>query len=385
MDLKLCEFYFETISKLIGKENRRENLKQIKLYLNRFPSSPDSSNFNSKTRKGKERRLLRETLCYRIAYIYRNSLCISSAVAHHFEKVLNQNKSHLSELGQKNRTFRICSLGGGSPSDVIALIKVLEANLVARMSGDIQVTIVDMNGNWKSTCISILQCLERFKHPEPKISFIEADISAFGEEVTNAIKNAHIVSMVKFISESQGGTRKKMAQFRKNLKICELVQPGSLFLLLDCPQNGLVDICGGDTGLIPESRTVCNEPEHSHKLDSAALERHARFFDKLFRSANYSSSLELFVRVWIKTERPPLTDSVFLKALCEKYEDFKRRLIWKKKAQTNQTTDQLRRSRDARNWKQLFSAEMKDIGWNRKKIRKAITTVEREVVEKFKK
>ncbi|GBM15319.1 hypothetical protein AVEN_210947-1 [Araneus ventricosus] len=385
MDLKLCEFYFETISKLIGKENRRENLKQIRLYLNRFPSSPDSSNFSSKTRKGKERRLLRETLCYRIAYIYRNSLCISSAVVHHFENVLNQNANHIRQLWQKNCILRICSLGGGSPSDVVAIVKVLESNLAARVSGDMQVTIVDMNGSWKSTCITVLQSLERFKHSNGMISFIEADISSFGDEVTNAIQNAHIVSMVKFISESQGGTRKKMAEFRKNLfqKVCELVQPGSLFLLLDCPQNGLVDICGGDTGLIPESRTVCNEPEHSHKLDSAALQRHSRLYDKLFRSANYNSSLELFARVWIKTEEPPLTDSVFLKAICGKYEDFKKRLILKKKARSSQ----LQRSGDSatKNWKQLFATEMKDSGWNRKKIRKAITAVEREVIEKSKK
>ncbi|GIY63910.1 uncharacterized protein CEXT_267991 [Caerostris extrusa] len=79
--------------------------------------------------------------------MYRNSSCISSAVAHHFRNLMRQNAGTIKQLWQKNGILRICSLGGGAPSDVVALVKVLEQDLGYRMSGDIHVTVVDIDEN----------------------------------------------------------------------------------------------------------------------------------------------------------------------------------------------------------------------------------------------
>ncbi|GFY43290.1 uncharacterized protein TNIN_342121 [Trichonephila inaurata madagascariensis] len=153
MDLDICQVYFDALLKLLNKENRRENIKQVRMFLNRFPLTTESP-YAAKSKKGKEWRLWRSTSCYRIAYLFRNSSCLSSASAFHFGDVVQQNFGIVRQMMNKSGILRICSLGGGSPSDVVALVQILEQNL-----GNI--------------------CMERFRNAEWKISFVHADVSEF--------------------------------------------------------------------------------------------------------------------------------------------------------------------------------------------------------------
>lgn len=384
MDLDLCQVYFDAILKLLNKENRRENIKQVRMFLNRFPLTTDASP-SAKSKKGKEWRLWRSTSCYRIAYLYRNSTCLSSATALHFGDVVQQNLSIVRQMLRKNNILRICSLGGGSPSDVVALVKILEQNLGNVMSGDIHVTIVDMDENWITTCFTVLQCMERFRNAEWKIRFVHADVTELNDEVKNSIQRADIVSIVKFVSECKGGAKKKRLEFRKNLfqKVHDLVKTGSLLFLLDCPHNGLSDICGGQSGILSDSQLLYDVTHHSHKTDRIALQKHVKQYEKLFRSAARYNTLEVFCRAWLKAEDSPPTDGVFLKVLRDRYEDFRKCMVQRRTQQSYQS-----RSSDdasAKGWKQFFAAEMKHIGWNRKKIRKVIASVEREVLRIYKK
>ncbi|GFT89017.1 uncharacterized protein NPIL_501171 [Nephila pilipes] len=383
MDLDLCQVYFDAILKLLDKENRRENIKQLRIFLNRFPLTTNSSK-GAKSKKGKEWRLWKITSCYRIAYLYRNSTCISSATALHFGDVLKQNLGIVRQMFQKSSILRICSIGGGSPSDLVALVKILGQNLGNRMSCDIHVTIVDMDENWITTCTTVLQCLEWFRNAEWKIRFVHADVTEMNEEVKNSIKKANIVSIVKFMSECKGGTKKKKLDFKKNLfqKVHDLMETGSLLFLLDCPHNGLSDICGGQSGLLPDSQLLYDVNHQSHKLDKVALQKHAKQYEKLFRSALRYNTLEVFCRAWLKAVDSPPTDGVFLKVLRDRYEGFRNCL-----AKINIQSSHHRHSDDAsaKGWKQFFVAEMKNIGWNRKKIKRALASVEREVLQMYKK
>ncbi|GFY14628.1 uncharacterized protein TNCV_4828311 [Trichonephila clavipes] len=114
-------------------------------------------------------------------------------------------------------------------------------------------------------------------------------------------------------------------------------------------------------------------------MDRTALQKHVKQYEKLFRSAARYNTLEVFCRAWLKAEDCPPTDGVFLKVLRDRYEDFRKCLAQKR-------TRQSRRSDDAssKGWKQFFTTEMKQIGWNRKKIKKAIASVEREVLKMYK-
>ncbi|GIX94269.1 uncharacterized protein CEXT_344972 [Caerostris extrusa] len=112
VSLELCELYHQAIRELIGYHP----IEYVKRYFNNLKSvtnrwcqfKEDCSLFN---------KLRCNTHYYRIAYIYRNSTCLSSAVAHYFGIFLSQHTNIVTELLHRDE-IRICSVGGGSTSDV---------------------------------------------------------------------------------------------------------------------------------------------------------------------------------------------------------------------------------------------------------------------------
>ncbi|GIY63911.1 hypothetical protein CEXT_268001, partial [Caerostris extrusa] len=64
------------------------------------------------------------------------------------------------------------------------------------------------------------------------------------------------------LSVCQGGTKKQKTEFRKNLfqKIYSLVQPESILFLMDCPDKGVIEICGGVSKVLPEHHITSLRP-----------------------------------------------------------------------------------------------------------------------------
>ncbi|KAG8187141.1 hypothetical protein JTE90_004884 [Oedothorax gibbosus] len=170
-----------------------------------------------------------DSLYYRIVYIYRNGLLLSSAVALHFSTVLSENPEVYRKLLQKKKIVRICSIGGGSASDVVAIVSVLEA-LAEDL--DIRVTILDRDGRWKNTSFVVLRCLKTFRNATWRINFLTCDLSGkeLNPEAALAVKNADVVTMVKFISEFEGNRKDLQSTIKNTINI---ISPGSMLFVLD--------------------------------------------------------------------------------------------------------------------------------------------------------
>ncbi|GFY14640.1 uncharacterized protein TNCV_4828431 [Trichonephila clavipes] len=198
ISFELCQLFIEALKNLIGEKKFHVNVAQVQQDFDLLRTVMDPwCHFNDTYDND-----LKDTLCYRIAYIYRNSTCISGAVAQHFLKTMNQHSNIMKRLPQK-KELRIVSIGNGDPSDVIGIIKVLE-HIAANFQGDldVHVSIIGINKQWKKTCITVLQCLERFEDRTMKIDFIPADASdLFSDKIKCAIRSADIVSMVKLFSD----------------------------------------------------------------------------------------------------------------------------------------------------------------------------------------
>ncbi|GFY47753.1 uncharacterized protein TNIN_103761 [Trichonephila inaurata madagascariensis] len=210
-DDKFISFYYEAIRKLIDIEDRT-----IASYLKRYFKIFDKYS----KRLCKENlaivkedfdddystvvNLLKDSLYYRIAYVYRCSAFLSSAVAFHFENSLKIIPDYFQRL-LKKKSLKICSLGGGPASDIVAIVTVLES--LAEKVGillDFRVTIIDFDMRWKNTCYTVLSCLEQFQNATWKISFIKEDLTnwkSYTSKTTAAMQEADIVSMVMFLSE----------------------------------------------------------------------------------------------------------------------------------------------------------------------------------------
>ncbi|GFT52377.1 uncharacterized protein NPIL_538091 [Nephila pilipes] len=293
INLELCQLFIKAIGNLIGGV---KNFGYVRRYFDILRSVMDSwceIKFSSNNE-------FKDSLYYRIAYIYRNSSCISNAVAEYFLIIMNQHPIVLEELLQK-KELRICSIGEGSPLDVIAIIKVLENAAKFQRDLDIYVSIIAMDKKWRNTCITVLQCLKRFRKATWKIDFMHADLpTLFNDKVKNAIINANVVSMVKFFSEVNKlcNTSGFLTEIFQNVHT--LVQPGAVVFVLDSPVLSVIDACGGYSGMIAEHYLLYETLHNLYTSDTAIVEHWFRFCNKKFRGDLCNTCFCFFSRVWVK-------------------------------------------------------------------------------------
>ncbi|GFT78697.1 uncharacterized protein TNCV_1994311 [Trichonephila clavipes] len=300
ISLELCMFYFEAIRKLIGKKGYYKNTKCLQHYFYLIRSEIDAwCKFHNSDSEFFE---TKDTHYYRTAYLYRNSTCISSAVAHHFLKAISQHFIVLKELFFKKKELRICSISGGSPLDVIAIIKVLKFAFDFPKNMDIYVSVIAIDKKWKNAYFTVLQCSEHFRNATWKIDFIDADcLDLFNDKVMYAIKTANIVSIVKFFSELD---EIHIAQkFRTNFfrNVHELAQPETLIYVLDFPMNSIVRVCGGYSGLIPEHSLLYETLLELYTLDEIVVERLFLLYKDEFPNNLSNCSIKVFARLWLKS------------------------------------------------------------------------------------
>ncbi|GBO43414.1 hypothetical protein AVEN_52733-1 [Araneus ventricosus] len=202
-DNEFCTIFFEAAKKLFDSE-KECNAEGLNRYYGDFHKcfniyfgirvNPGNPDYDSKTVK-----VLKDSLYYRIIYVLRNSPILSSAVAFHFQNVLKEDFSYLRKLIKKEK-IKICSIGGGAVSDVVAVVKILDS-LANKMDKrlDFEITIIDLDANWKNTCFTVLSCLKNFDDATSKINFVQADISdknSYSAEVIKSIQEADVVLMV---------------------------------------------------------------------------------------------------------------------------------------------------------------------------------------------
>ncbi|GFY50614.1 uncharacterized protein TNIN_275601 [Trichonephila inaurata madagascariensis] len=300
ISLELCMFYFEAIRKLIGENRFYYNAKCLRRYFYLMRSEVDGwCRFQNCSNEFLE---TKDTLYYRIACLYRNSTCISSAVAHHFLKAVNQHFIVLKEFFSKRKELRICSISCGSPLDVIAIIKVLKFTFDFPKDMDIYVSVIAIDKKWKNAYFTVLQCSEHFHNATWKIDFIDADFSnLFNDKVKYAIKTANIISMVKFFSELDEIhiAPKIWTDLFRNIH--ELAQHETLIFVLDFPIHSIVFACGGYSGVIPELSLLYETLLELYTLDEVVVERLFLLYKDAFPNNIGNCSIKVFARVWLKT------------------------------------------------------------------------------------
>ncbi|GFT52385.1 uncharacterized protein NPIL_538131 [Nephila pilipes] len=297
ISLELCILLFEAIRNLIGKKDFYNNVQHMRHYFNLLQPVMDSwCQFNDSYYKE-----LKDTLYYRIAYIYRNSTCISSAVAQYFLKAMSRHSNILEELLQM-KELKICSISEGSPSDVIAIIKVLEYTSNFQKDLNIYISVIGMDKKWQNTCITVLQGLECFHEATWKIEFVHMESpNSFNERVKNAIRNANILSMVKLYSEVK--EIDNASEFMTGLfqNVYKLAQPGAVVFVLDFPVQSVINACGGYSGIISEHCLLYETLYNLYTLDKVVVEQWFKFCNDGFRGNLCNTSMHLFSRVWLKT------------------------------------------------------------------------------------
>ncbi|XP_055950952.1 uncharacterized protein LOC129985053 [Argiope bruennichi] len=231
MDLEFCEFYFKAIKKLVGNDGDRNcGFKSFRKSFQMLPITKQRCQFKS-AKNTEIVDSLDDTLYNRIAWIYQKSTCLSSAIAYHFRKATMENSKIVNELLKKNE-LRICSVSTGSPSDIVALVKVLESVVGTNEEIDIRVSIIHSDKKWKITCLVVLLCLEYFKNALWKIDFIEGDFRfPCSNNLKQAIKNADIVSLVNYLGKFEDVEKR----IQKNIfeRIHENLKPGALLFVFD--------------------------------------------------------------------------------------------------------------------------------------------------------
>ncbi|GIY09702.1 uncharacterized protein CDAR_266801 [Caerostris darwini] len=365
MSLELCELYHQAVCELIGYgciNYIRQYLYHLRSVANRWCQFKKDSYISSQ--------LKCNTLYYRIAYIYRNSTCLSSAVAHYFGIVLSQHTNIVKKLLQ-NKEIRICSVGGGSTSDVVGLIKVLES--IFNVTGNVHVSIIDADKKWQNVCIKVLKGLRGFRNSICKIDFIEADLTeGFNDEVKHAIENAHIVSLVKFVSELEN--RKRSHLFHK---VNSLINSGTILFFLDNPDFKIVEACGGYLGNLPECKLLYEAPFDSHTLHVSVVEKQLLLYDYIFGTNICNTMCKVFCRVWVKCDKILAEENARVKEAGHREQRFLERKL-NQHEELELVYNQFK-NHDVVTclpWKFFFSRAMKTRGFSERRIQETLEEVQ---------
>ncbi|XP_055950242.1 uncharacterized protein LOC129984388 [Argiope bruennichi] len=300
-DIKFCSFYNNAMNRLLDI-NDTANVSCLHRYfkiLNEYYDFWCQVKLDLQGYDDAIIKLLRESLYYRWAFVYRNATLLSSAVAFHFRIAYKQSPKNIKRL-MKKKLMKICSLGGCAASDIVAIVTDLES--IALKSGielDFRVTIIESDERWKATCITILSCLKQFHKATWKITFIRGNLAkknGWSSETFNAIQEADIIAMTRFLS--------KFNHKKKIMKIiCNKLQPGALLFIFDRPLTELIEF----SFYITESdgfELIHEEVCDLHSLDVEAV----KYFNKLhekqlgdLRHFRSNTSFNLFVGAWLKT------------------------------------------------------------------------------------
>ncbi|GIY32464.1 hypothetical protein CDAR_554161 [Caerostris darwini] len=371
VSLELCELYYQAVRKLIGYGH----IKYLKRYFYHLSSvtnswcqfKKDCSLFNQ---------LRCNTLYYRIAYIYKNSTCLSSAVAHYFGIVLSQHTNIVTELLQRDE-IRICSFGRGSTSDIVGLIKVLES-IFNVTELNVHVSIIDCDKKWQNACITVLQGLKCFRNSICKIEFIKADLSLpFNSKVIYAIENAHIVSMVKFFSDLEKKVFKSLFQ-----EVHSLINPGSVLFFLDFPDFNIVNACGRYLADLPGYKLLYEAPFDSYTLHISVVEKHLLYYIEKFGTNICNTMFKAFCRVWVKCDNILADENIKMETV-----GFEERVLRKKIKKFESYCNKFQNLSDKMKinsylpWKEYFSAELKKRRYSERKIQKALEEAQKNHVE----
>lgn len=105
--------------------------------------------------------------------------------------------------------LRLCLLGGGPGFEAVSICKIL--NILRTQSGDkcrplsLNITIIDVCKGWEKDAELIMSSAQKeisYSDINIDFEFIAADLTSdFSEDVTKALKKAHIVTLFKFLSD----------------------------------------------------------------------------------------------------------------------------------------------------------------------------------------
>ncbi|KAF8774842.1 hypothetical protein HNY73_017353 [Argiope bruennichi] len=362
MDLEFCEFYFKAIKKLVGNDGDRNcGFKSFRKSFQMLPITKQRCQFKS-AKNTEIVDSLDDTLYNRIAWIYQNSTCLSSAIAYHFRKATMENSKVVNKL-LKKKELRICSVSTGSPSDIVALVKVLESVVGTNEEIDIRVSIIHSDKKWKITCLVVLLCLERFKNALWKIDFIEGDFRfSCSNNLKQAIKNADIVSLVNYLGKFEDVEKR----IQKNI-------------------NVQYETAGNRKGEIPGYDLFYEAACDLHMLSVAAVVRHFQLYYMYLGSNLCNTVLKLFCRIWMKLTRK------YPGYLNQKTVETKKR-VEEQRAQCMKLTRECFLREQCYAWEvenyfkpllKEISSKRKQLGWSKKESLKTFNYIKREEKEKI--
>ncbi|GBN26414.1 hypothetical protein AVEN_96944-1 [Araneus ventricosus] len=299
-DTEFCSFYYKAIKRLLDIDNRT-NVSLLHRYVKIFSEYYEfwcQVKQNLKDCDNTIINLLKDSLYYRFVYVYRHATLLSSAVAFHFRNVYKQSPKNIERLITKKKV-KICSFGGCSASDIVAIVTVLES--IALKNGidlDFRVTIIESDERWKITCITILSCLQQFHKATWKITFIQGNLkkNSWTPETIKVIQEADVVTIVRLLSKFKH--KKKIMK-----EICGKLQPRAVLFCLDRPLTRLIEISFGINDS-DDFELIHIESCDLHTLDIEAVNHFKNLYQKHFGNQKHfevNTSFNVFISVWIKT------------------------------------------------------------------------------------
>ncbi|GBM70553.1 hypothetical protein AVEN_196259-1 [Araneus ventricosus] len=360
-DADFCSFYYRAVKRLLDIDNKA-NVSYLYRYAKIFSKYYDffcQVKMDLEDKDDAIIKLLKDSLYYRLIYVYRNATLLSSAVAFHFRDICKQDPDIIQRLIMKKQV-KICSIGGCSAPDIVAIITVLKSIALKNdIELDFRVTVIDFNADWKNACITVLSCLEEFHKATWKINFIQCNLAktnAWTLETLKAIQEADVVTMVRYISKFNN-------KWNIVKMICNKLHTQAMFFILDRPITRLIELYFRIIDL-DGFHLIHVELCDYHTLDIQAVKHLWTLYKKHFggeKQLRSNISCNVFVSVWMKASSE--TDT--------RHKDNLECIFQTHTEKYNPKQNFLSNNSLAR-WERLFTKKKKSAGWDAKSIKKCV-------------
>lgn len=227
IELEICNFYTKIIDDMcklhsINYQDIRASLLTIKkaTYKN--------------TESGKRHSVSFDHESDRLAYVFTYSFIHSTVMYGHFFNLLKFN-STMKEKISSMKELRLCILGGGPGFEAISLCKIIGDLRKQRDENCrpllLKVTVIDVCEAWKNDAEYIIAAAQReicSTNIKIDFQFMKTDLtSKISGGVKKALKNAHIITMFKFLSDID-------ETLHPSSEINQMIQVSSYFILFHC-------------------------------------------------------------------------------------------------------------------------------------------------------
>lgn len=322
-ELEICGFYGKILKEMLLENcevkfsELRKSLLNIRSYKNPEVDEHDIVSYDEKAD--------------RLAYIFAYSVLHTVVMHDRFHSMLKVNPT-ISEKIILMSKVRLCILGGGPGFEAVALCKLFSSlrerkSSVKQSRLRVYITLVDLCKGWKDDAEMIATSAQEHLcssgNVEVDFNFLEADLTmGISEDVNEALKKAHIVTMFKCLSDINDSSYSESEIPKMICKIVNCMSFKACLFLLDTAGGNIFNKTDKLIDNLHDTSRIYGPCLHScHMLSIDSIQNFSEATSFLFRYLKCTARTTISCSAWLNVQRIIKVDEIVYDTLNRSISD----------------------------------------------------------------